>query len=145
MATLCGFHSLLIFGRVSRSTLARFPRHFIYRNYSRRLKGKRQQVAKDGIDIEGILKGSPAISSASSPPASKVVNESENDERIKNWQVSEQRTNLLKQGEKRVAIIAVVTMLVGFVAIKAMVFVTEKRRKTKEEAVEQPAQQTHPG
>ena len=101
MATLCGFHSLLILGRFSRSTLARFPRHFIYRNYSRRLKGKRQQVAKDSIDIEGILKGSPAISSAPSPPAAKVVNESENDERIKNWQVSEQRTNLLKQGEKR--------------------------------------------
>lgn len=81
--------------------MARFPRHFIHRNYSRRLKGKRHQVAKDSIDIEGILRGSPAISNATSPPASEVGNESENDEGIKNWQVSEERTNLLKQGEKR--------------------------------------------
>lgn len=39
---------------------------------------------------------------------------------------------MLKQGERRVAIIAVVTMLVGFVAVKSIVYVTEKRRKTKE-------------
>lgn len=133
MATLHRFFGHFPFVGFSTTALPRFPGQLVYRNYSRRLKGKRPKGEKESIDIEGILKSSTAKKeSPATPNVSEVSNDSPGNEEIKKWQVSEDRTNLLKQGERRVAIIAVVTMLVGFVAVKSIVYVTEKRRKTKE-------------
>ena len=102
MATLHRFFGHFPFVGFSTTALPRFPGQLVYRNYSRRLKGKRPKGEKESIDIEGILKSSTANKeSPATPNASEVSNDSPGNEEIKKWQVSEDRTNLLKQGERR--------------------------------------------
>ena len=72
-----------------------------YRNFSRKLKGKRPKVIKqkDNVDIKGILKSSSAAPTSIKPVVESAA--SRKDIEIKTWQASEQRTILLKQGERR--------------------------------------------
>lgn len=75
-----------------------------YRNLSQKVKGKRPKLTnikqKDSVDIEGILKRPGAVVGSAE---SLVVDSSETTKgiEIKKWQASRQRTNLLKQGERR--------------------------------------------
>lgn len=81
-------------------TLQNFPKPLVYRKFSQRVKRRRQTVAKTGIDIDGILSSTSTKkvpTAATNDPASV----SPKDEVLKTWQASEERTNLLKQGERR--------------------------------------------
>ncbi|CAH3113831.1 unnamed protein product [Porites lobata] len=116
-----------------------FSSKLFYRNLSQKVKGKRPKLTnikqKDSVDIEGILKRPGAVVVSAE---SLVVDSSETTKgiEIKKWQASRQRTNLLKQGERRVAVIAVVTMLIGFAAIKLMFYGAEKRKKASDTATQ---------
>jgi len=74
-----------------------------HRNYTRRARKKKQTVQEEGkIDIGGILRGSGASSGnklvAGNGTATK---KSTQDSAVKVWQGSEERTSLLRKGEKR--------------------------------------------
>ena len=81
-----------------------FSSKLFYRNLSQKVKGKRPKLTnikqKDSVDIEGILKRPGAVVGSAE---SLVVDSSETTKgiEIKKWQASRQRTNLLKQGERR--------------------------------------------
>lgn len=81
-----------------------FSSKLFYRNLSQKVKGKRPKLTnikqKDSVDIEGILKRPGAVVGSAE---SLVVDSSETTKgiEIKTWQASRQRTNLLKQGERR--------------------------------------------
>lgn len=81
-----------------------FSSKLFYRNLSQKVKGKRPKLTnikqKDSVDIEGILKRPGAVVGTAEPP---VVDSSETTKEIeiKKWQASRERTNLLKQGERR--------------------------------------------
>lgn len=81
-----------------------FSSKLFYRNLSQKVKGKRPKLTnikqKDSVDIEGILKRPGAVVGSAEP---LVVDSSETTKgiEIKKWQASRQRTNLLKQGERR--------------------------------------------
>lgn len=81
-----------------------FSSKLFYRNLSQKVKGKRPKLTnikqKDSVDIEGILKRPGAVVGCAEP---LVVDSSETTKgiEIKKWQASRQRTNLLKQGERR--------------------------------------------
>lgn len=81
-----------------------FSSKLFYRNLSQKVKGKRPKLTnmkqKDSVDIEGILKRPGAVVGTAEP---LVVDTSETTKEIeiKKWQASRQRTNLLKQGERR--------------------------------------------
>ena len=85
------------------TVLRKIPRQLVHRNLSRAVKGKKQKVIEDNIDIQRILGGSGVNSSEKSQ--SGAANDSPKDqaksEAFKKWQASEERTNLLKQGERR--------------------------------------------
>lgn len=80
------------------------PKTLVYRNFSKKIKGKRQKVIKDNVDIEGILRSSSAASTTKPAIEIAATNDSPKDREIKTWQTSEERTNLLKQGERRLAL-----------------------------------------
>lgn len=81
-----------------------FPRKLFYRNFSRKVKGKRPNLTnmkqKDSVDIDGILKRPGAVLGTAEPLVLDS-NETTKEIEIKKWQASRQRTNLLKQGERR--------------------------------------------
>lgn len=99
MATGLGRLAFAIGGCPSR-TLQNFPKPLVYKNFSQRVKRRKQTVAKTSVDIDGILSSTSTKkvpTAATNDPASV----SPKDETLKTWQTSEERTNLLKQGERR--------------------------------------------
>ncbi|KAL9958430.1 hypothetical protein ACROYT_G035442 [Oculina patagonica] len=107
------------------------------RNYYRKAKRKTRSIAQDKIDIDGILGGSSGAGSFSKPVANTATKSPGDITAVEMWQGSDERTTLLKKGEKRVAIIAVATMLIAFVGIKSMVYVAEKWKTPSDTAVDQ--------
>lgn len=107
------------------------------RNYHHKiLRRKKQSAIEEKVDIQSILRSSEKSSSESSSMRHSVsdansltaAKKPSKNVDIQMWQRSQERTSLLRKGEKRVAIIAVVSMLIGFVAIKSFVSVGKKWR-----------------
>ena len=72
------------------------------RNYYRKVRRKEKSIAECKIDIDGILSGSGSVGPSKVAPSSTAVSKSSKDsEAIKVWQSSDERTALLKKGEKR--------------------------------------------
>ncbi|XP_022793663.1 uncharacterized protein LOC111332568 isoform X2 [Stylophora pistillata] len=114
--------------------------------HHKKLRRKKQSTCEDKVDIQSILRSSESsgessgmrhnASDANSLTAAKQPSRNVD---IQMWQRSQERTSLLRKGEKRVAFIAVVSMLIGFVAIKSFVSVGEKWRISSDSVGEQPS------
>ena len=103
MATLCPCASYVPFTGFSVTVLRKIPRQLVHRNLSRTVKGKKQKAIKNNIDIQGIL-GSSGVNSGRkslSDANNDSPKDQAKDEAFRKWQTSEERTNLLKQGERR--------------------------------------------
>ena len=73
-----------------------------HRNYTRRARRKKQTMQEERkIDIGGILSGSGASSGNKVVVGTTATKESTQDTVVKVWQGSEERTSLLRKGEKK--------------------------------------------
>ena len=70
------------------------------KNYhDKNLRGKKQSVNEDKVDINGILRGSGESSGMTA--AVNRAQQPSNDIGVQMWQGSQERTTLLRKGEKR--------------------------------------------
>ena len=72
------------------------------RNYYKKVKSKKQNIPRDKIDIDGILRSSRASSAANELVLKNTsTKNSSQDKGVQMWQGSEERTTLLRKSEKR--------------------------------------------
>jgi len=107
MALNCVSH--LPFLGFAMTVMRNIPKQLVYRKFSRGVKGRGQKAVQDRVDIEEILRTSGVttvapVTSTSKSVATKGTNSCPKDDAFKKWQASEERTNLLKQGERRLVL-----------------------------------------
>lgn len=93
------FGQLTVFNIVMRNVR---KQQVCYRNYTKRARKRKQTIQEEGkIDIGGILRGFGASYGNKLVAGNAVTKKSTQDTAVKVWQGSEERTSLLRKGEKK--------------------------------------------